>query len=135
MLMRCLRFGVCAAFLLVVSTALAQPAPKDQPSPKDLILGQWAMSEKKDGAEIKAAFTFTKDKAVATLSFKMGDNKPDEITIDARYVWVADDTIEMTARPPGAKEDQTEKVKIKVSDKELIMSGKDGKALTFNRPK
>ena len=108
--MRFARFGVGAAVLFLVSTALGQqPSPT---SPRDLIVGEWVMSEKKDDTEIKATFVFTKDhKAMATLSFKMGKEEEKKVTINATYDWVgmSDDTIEMTTRPPGAKEDADRK--------------------------
>jgi hypothetical protein len=131
--MRLASFGVFALLALVAATATGQ----QQTGPKDLLIGTWVYSDKKGDNEYKATVVFDKDgNTRATLASKIGD-KETAIDINARYKWVpgSEDTIEMTSRPPGAKEDQTETVKIKVSDKDLSISGKDGKDMKFTRSK
>jgi glycine betaine/choline ABC-type transport system substrate-binding protein len=132
--MRLASLGVFALLGLMAAAAIGQ-----QTGPKELLVGTWVMTEKKEAGELKATLVFDKDgNTRATLSVKATGTAGDpvqELTIDARYKWVGEDTIEMTTKPPGAKEEQTEKVRVKVSDKELLLSGKDGKDMKFTRSK
>jgi hypothetical protein len=128
--MRLKCWGVFALLTMIAATALGQQPPK----PADLIIGKWIMSDKSGNTELKATLEFGKDTVHTMLSLKPGEKEaPMETSFDAKYKWLDGETIEMTARPPMARDDQTEKIKVKVTEKDLVMTGKDGRVLTFSR--
>jgi hypothetical protein len=94
-------------------------------SPKDLIIGKWESKEKIGDKEITITMEFTKDK----IKTSMGS-----FSSEGSYKWVDNDNIEVTAKGLDDKE-VTEKTKVKVTDKELELTDKDGKTKKFTKAK
>ncbi len=111
------RFGLVLMVLFVVGSVGAAP-------PEKQLLGKWETTDPDSKQKITLEFA---DKNV--LKIIVG-----QITLDARYKFVDDENLEMTMT--FGETTQTEKVKIKVDDKELVMTGsKDAKPTKFTRLK
>jgi len=97
--------------------------------PKDKIIGKW---ERKDTQEImgtkidiKMVLDFQKDgKLKWTASSKAGE-KTEEKSGEGTYKWVDNENIEVTMKDPESGKEKTEKNKVKVTDTELTITGKN----------
>jgi uncharacterized protein (TIGR03066 family) len=106
--------------LVLVSVTYAQGKTKD------LIVGKWEMSEKKDGKELKVTMDFAKDGKV-----KVGvsiDNMA-AFNLDGTYEVPDDETVALTFMG------KTDKAKVKINDKEMSITGGDGKTNKLTRVK
>jgi hypothetical protein len=108
--------------LLLAGVALAQPKPQEA------ILGKWESNEKKGDADIKTALEFLRDgRTTMSLQITKGGKEVTKHSEEGTYKWLDDETIEVTVNK------EAEKVKVKVTDKELTITPKKGEALKFAR--
>jgi uncharacterized protein (TIGR03066 family) len=116
--MRTLRplLAVCLA-LVLVGIGYAQPKASEA------IVGKWEPQD--PNAKGKATLEFLKD---GKMKIAFGD-----IMIDGTYKFVSDDTMEVKMTFGG--ETKTEKIKVKVSDKEMEFTPSNGKTEKFSRLK
>jgi uncharacterized protein (TIGR03066 family) len=114
--MRVTRCCLVVLALVLVGSVVAAP-------PEKQILGKWETTEPDSKQKITLEFA---DKNV--LKIVVG-----QITVEARYKFVDDENMELTMTFPDST--MTEKVKIKVEEKELVLTGKDGKPTKFTRAK
>jgi uncharacterized protein (TIGR03066 family) len=93
---------------------------------KELIVGKWEYTEKKDGKENKITMDFAKD---GKLKVAFAIDGMQLFNIDGTYAVPDDKTLEVTFMG------KTEKSKIEVSEKELSITGQDGKNFKMTRAK
>ena len=109
--------------LLLAGVTLAQPKPQEA------ILGKWQTTEKVGDAEAKILLEFAKEGKLK-VSFEI--NAGGMVTAQSEqgtYKWAGDDAIEVTTK------EKTTKLKVKVSDKELMINDEKGKEMKFTRVK
>jgi uncharacterized protein (TIGR03066 family) len=96
-----------------------------QPKPQELILGKWQATEKQDGKEVKLTLDFAKDgKLSARIEFEGA-----AFNVNGTYKVIDPDNLEVTV------DGNTQKSKMKVSDKELTTTDPQGKSTKFTRVK
>jgi uncharacterized protein (TIGR03066 family) len=110
------RFSLAALVLLIIGTAMAAPPEKE-------LLGKWETKDPDSQQTITLDFA---DKG----TFKVGVGP---VMLEGKYKFADDETLEMTMTIMDTM--QTEKVKVKVGNGELVITGKDNKPMKFTKAK
>jgi len=121
----------CVVAVLVAVCPAAPGLADEKQKPKDLIVGKWEHSKSEQKGDTKAEFKMTldfkkDDKVKIAVNFKFGD-KDVKQEMDGTYKWVDDENIEVTAKDPKTKKEDTKKLHVKVTAKELELTDKSEK--------
>jgi uncharacterized protein (TIGR03066 family) len=112
--------------LLAIGLALALVGVTyAQPKPQELILGKWRATEKQDGKELKITLEFLKDgKMSAKIEFEGAS-----FGVNGTYKVIDAENLEVTV------EGNTQKSKMKLTEKELTTTDPQGKTTKFTKLK
>jgi len=100
-----------------------------QVKPQEAILGKWEMVRKDGEKELKVTLEFLRDgKTTCLIQERQSGKETGSKTEEGTYRWLDDETLEVTVNKTDS-----EKAKVKVTDKELTITPTSGQALRFAR--
>jgi len=103
------RVGTLAGLVMLLAAS-----PSRAQDPKEKILGRWETKAKVAGQEVNVTLEFARGGRMTMLV--------EGLPSQAAYRWVDNDHVEITV-DPGTAQAQTQKARVRVTDKELTLTG------------
>ena len=119
----------CVAVVLAAAPAPAKDKDESKKAPagkvQELILGKWEASREVNKKKVAVTMTFRKDNTIRGMLA--------DVPFEGTYRFLKDNEMEMTLTLMGKTD--TEKVKVEVSEEELVLTPPKGQPDKFKRVK